>query len=128
MNRFEILGRKLKSSMRTSESYEILTEKYNTWGEGGCRILARALSPVISGDIWTAVSDNQPQHYVVHKDDYLFDYLGAQTINDFRNRYHKEEGLLVAFAPYEMRCKEIPSNKLIENRLQEYLSRKLKFI
>jgi len=45
----QCLGKRLKEIMRTEEAYRILPPKYNLWGEGGCRILAKTLAKVIDG-------------------------------------------------------------------------------
>jgi hypothetical protein len=119
------LGNKLNKAMHTEAACNLLPEEYNTYSEGGCRILARALSKMIDGDIWTALYRNQAEHYLVEKDGWLFDAMGARKINDFRSEFYKETKRLVALASYEVESKDIPVDWAVEEKLAEYLRKNL---
>ena len=120
------LGEKLNKLMHTEAACKLLPEEYNTYSEGGCRILAKALSKAIDGEVWTAMKRNQAEHYLVEKGGWLFDAMGARKATDFRKEFYKETGHLVLLAMYEVNSREIPTDAEVENKLYEYLRENLK--
>lgn len=105
-------GAALRNLLYEEAAVRWLPDGASSWCEGGCLVLAQALSALVDGEMLVVASERGPEHVVVRMGDVYLDGDGASTEEELLRRWRTEENLpgafLDRFRPDGCRARQIP--------------------